>query len=127
MDYKTTIRTFTVSAGPQGRGWDRGAMGISSRGPPPPSLLPSQPCPHVQVAAELLEELCRQMGIGDPQEVQEFALFLIKGDGEPPGLGRKRGQAGLRELASPARSTLVAVGEAVPMPGRAVDLGSPRR
>uniref|UniRef100_A0A287BQQ6 Myosin XVB n=1 Tax=Sus scrofa TaxID=9823 RepID=A0A287BQQ6_PIG len=34
------------------------------------------------VAAELLEELCRQMGIGDPQEVQEFALFLIKGDGE---------------------------------------------
>uniref|UniRef100_A0A8D1P5X7 Myosin XVB n=1 Tax=Sus scrofa TaxID=9823 RepID=A0A8D1P5X7_PIG len=45
VDYKTTIRTFTV-------------------------------------AAELLEELCRQMGIGDPQEVQEFALFLIKGDGE---------------------------------------------
>lgn len=90
VDYKTTIRTFTV-------------------------------------AAELLEELCRQMGIGDPQEVQEFALFLIKGDGEPPGLGRKRGQAGLRELASPARSTPVAVGEAVPMPGRAVDLGSPRR
>ncbi|XP_010854805.1 PREDICTED: unconventional myosin-XV-like [Bison bison bison] len=34
------------------------------------------------VAAEVLEELCRQMGITDPQEVQEFALFLIKGDGE---------------------------------------------
>ncbi|XP_065765969.1 myosin XVB [Muntiacus reevesi] len=34
------------------------------------------------VAAEVLEELCRQMGITDPQEVQEFALFLVKGDGE---------------------------------------------
>uniref|UniRef100_A0A8C6DLC6 Myosin XVB n=1 Tax=Moschus moschiferus TaxID=68415 RepID=A0A8C6DLC6_MOSMO len=34
------------------------------------------------VAAEVLQELCRQMGITDPQEVQEFALFLIKGDGE---------------------------------------------
>ncbi|KAG5202863.1 hypothetical protein JEQ12_002446 [Ovis aries] len=44
------------------------------------------------VAAEVLEELCRQMGITDPQEVQEFALFLIKGDSEPPGLGRKHGE-----------------------------------
>ncbi|XP_016880613.1 myosin XVB isoform X5 [Homo sapiens] len=30
------------------------------------------------VAAEVQEELCRQMGITEPQEVQEFALFLIK-------------------------------------------------
>ncbi|XP_053749049.1 myosin XVB [Panthera pardus] len=34
------------------------------------------------VAAEVLEELCRQMGITDPQEMQEFALFLIKKEGE---------------------------------------------
>uniref|UniRef100_A0A8C6QU39 Myosin XVB n=1 Tax=Nannospalax galili TaxID=1026970 RepID=A0A8C6QU39_NANGA len=34
------------------------------------------------VAGEVLEELCGQMGITDPQEVQEFALFLIKGEGE---------------------------------------------
>ncbi|XP_043438586.1 myosin XVB [Prionailurus bengalensis] len=34
------------------------------------------------VAAEVLEELCRQMGITDPQEIQEFALFLIKKEGE---------------------------------------------
>ena len=39
------------------------------------------------MAAEVLEELCRQMGIMDPQEVQEFALFLVKGDSELPGLG----------------------------------------
>ncbi|XP_063455478.1 myosin XVB [Pan paniscus] len=30
------------------------------------------------VAAEVQEELCRQMGITEPQEAQEFALFLIK-------------------------------------------------
>nr|XP_023420654.1 myosin XVB [Cavia porcellus] len=30
------------------------------------------------VAAEILEEMCGQMGITDPQEVQEFALFLDK-------------------------------------------------
>ncbi|KAM5149121.1 LOW QUALITY PROTEIN: myosin XVB [Callospermophilus lateralis] len=34
------------------------------------------------VAGEVLEELCGQMGIRDPQEVEEFALFLIKGEGE---------------------------------------------
>nr|XP_020136663.1 myosin XVB [Microcebus murinus] len=34
------------------------------------------------VAAEVLEEMCRQMGITEPQEVQEFALFLIKGEGK---------------------------------------------
>uniref|UniRef100_A0A8C0JHL3 Myosin XVB n=1 Tax=Canis lupus dingo TaxID=286419 RepID=A0A8C0JHL3_CANLU len=34
------------------------------------------------VAAEVVEELCRQMGITDPQEMQEFALFLIKKEGE---------------------------------------------
>ncbi|XP_058141001.1 myosin XVB [Dasypus novemcinctus] len=34
------------------------------------------------VAAEVLEELCGQMGITDPQEVQEFALFLIKGESD---------------------------------------------
>ncbi|XP_070082079.1 myosin XVB isoform X8 [Equus caballus] len=34
------------------------------------------------VAGEVLEELCGQMSIMDPQEVQEFALFLIKGEGE---------------------------------------------
>lgn len=40
-----------------------------------------------QVAGEVLEELCGQMGITDSQEVQEFALFLIKGEGEPRGRG----------------------------------------
>ncbi|XP_028608612.1 myosin XVB [Grammomys surdaster] len=34
------------------------------------------------VAGEVLEELCGQMGITDSEEVQEFALFLIKGEGE---------------------------------------------
>ncbi|XP_053425564.1 myosin XVB [Nycticebus coucang] len=34
------------------------------------------------VAAEVLEELCGQMSITEPQEVQEFALFLIKGQGK---------------------------------------------
>lgn len=31
----------------------------------------------------MLEEMCGQMGITDSEEVQEFALFLIKGEGEP--------------------------------------------
>ncbi|XP_075415810.1 myosin XVB [Tenrec ecaudatus] len=34
------------------------------------------------VAADVLEELCGHMGITEPQEVQEFALFLIRGEGE---------------------------------------------
>ncbi|XP_066239718.1 myosin XVB [Saccopteryx leptura] len=34
------------------------------------------------VAAEVLEELCGQMSITDAEEVQEFALFIIKGEGE---------------------------------------------
>uniref|UniRef100_A0A8D2CN25 FERM central domain-containing protein n=1 Tax=Sciurus vulgaris TaxID=55149 RepID=A0A8D2CN25_SCIVU len=34
------------------------------------------------VAGEVLEELCGQMGIRDPREVEEFALFLIRGEGE---------------------------------------------
>lgn len=34
------------------------------------------------VAAEVLEELCGKMGIMEPEEVQEFALFLIQGEGE---------------------------------------------
>lgn len=88
VEYKTNIQTFTVSAGPpEGRGeagkpW---ASLLGSLQPPP-----SWPCPHAQVAAEVLEELCGQMGILDPGEVQEFALFLIKGAGEP------HGQAGFR-------------------------------
>uniref|UniRef100_A0A5F9CS82 MyTH4 domain-containing protein n=1 Tax=Oryctolagus cuniculus TaxID=9986 RepID=A0A5F9CS82_RABIT len=44
---------------------------------PPPSEMKA-----FLVAAEVLEELCGQMGISDPQELQEFALFLIKGEGE---------------------------------------------
>uniref|UniRef100_A0A8C8YA77 Myosin XVB n=1 Tax=Prolemur simus TaxID=1328070 RepID=A0A8C8YA77_PROSS len=34
------------------------------------------------VVAEVLEEMCRQMGITEPQEVQEFALFLHKAEGK---------------------------------------------
>ncbi|XP_006869736.1 PREDICTED: unconventional myosin-XV-like [Chrysochloris asiatica] len=34
------------------------------------------------VTADVLTELCEHMGVTDPQEVQEFALFLIKGDGD---------------------------------------------
>ncbi|XP_036078086.1 myosin XVB [Rousettus aegyptiacus] len=35
------------------------------------------------VAAEVLEELCEKMGVTDPEEVREFALFLVKGEGNP--------------------------------------------
>ncbi|XP_006886433.1 PREDICTED: unconventional myosin-XV-like [Elephantulus edwardii] len=34
------------------------------------------------VVSEVLEELCGRMGIMDPQEMQEFALFVIKGEGD---------------------------------------------
>ena len=34
------------------------------------------------MVAEVLEEMCGEMGIMDPKEVQEFALFLIKGEGK---------------------------------------------
>lgn len=48
---------------------------------PPVSIITA--CPCAQVAGEVLEELCGQMGITDLEEVQEFALFIIKGEGEP--------------------------------------------
>lgn len=48
---------------------------------PPVSIITARPC--AQVAGEVLEELCGQMGITDLEEVQEFALFIIKGEGEP--------------------------------------------
>lgn len=127
VEYKTNTHTFTVSTGTQRRGWgDPGKPWASVLGTSLPccSLLPSpaplsRPCPHVQVAAEVLEEMCGQMGITDPHEVQEFALFLIKGEGRPPGLGRKRGPAGLRDMALPAKSALLATGEAAPTLGLA--------
>lgn len=34
------------------------------------------------VVAEVLEELCWKMGITDPEEMQEFALFVIQGEGQ---------------------------------------------
>lgn len=77
-----------ATKGVLGGGWE--AVGISPGGTLS-SLPPSRPCPHAQVAAEVLEELCRHMGIMDPQEVQEFALFLIKREGELSSLGRKGG------------------------------------
>lgn len=111
-------------------------MGISSGDPPQSSSFlspPSRPCPYAQVAAEVLEELCGKMGIRDPQEVQEFALFLIKGEGEPPAPGRKQGQLDSgRELSLPGPLLWLRVRQ---FPrgggrgwrwaaGRAVDLGS---
>uniref|UniRef100_A0A6I8NVC3 MyTH4 domain-containing protein n=1 Tax=Ornithorhynchus anatinus TaxID=9258 RepID=A0A6I8NVC3_ORNAN len=35
------------------------------------------------VVAEVREELCGEMGVTDPQEVQEFTICLIKSPGEP--------------------------------------------
>lgn len=58
-------------------------------GPQPPITR----CPRAQVAAEVLEEMCGQMGITDPKEVQEFALFLMKEEGELLGAAEGR-QAG---------------------------------
>lgn len=66
----------------RGAGKRQGGCGRQRWGPP--KLLPSWPCPHAQVAAEVLEELCEKMGVTDPEEVREFALFLVKGEGEPP-------------------------------------------
>ncbi|XP_054988266.1 myosin XVB [Sorex araneus] len=34
------------------------------------------------VVEDVLEQLCGNMGITDPEEVQEFALFLIRGEGQ---------------------------------------------
>uniref|UniRef100_A0A8C0DI85 MyTH4 domain-containing protein n=1 Tax=Balaenoptera musculus TaxID=9771 RepID=A0A8C0DI85_BALMU len=117
VEYKANIHTFTVSTGTRGRGWgDPGKPWASVLGTPLPSrsLLPSpappsRPCPHVQVAAEVLEEMCGQMGITDPHEVQEFALFLIKGEGAvglPAGeaVGQRPGRCPTRQagcLAAP--------------------------
>lgn len=47
----------------------------------------------------MLEEVCQQMGIMDPQEVQEFALFLIKREGEPLTWGGRGSQPGFQEVA----------------------------
>lgn len=91
MDYKTSIRTFTVSMGPK-RGWgEAGKLWHQFWAPPAPQ--PHNPTTHgpvhmPQVAADVLEDLCQQMGITDPCEVQEFALFLIKREGEPLAWGR---------------------------------------
>lgn len=51
------------------------------------------------MAVEVLEEVCQQMGITDPQEVQEFALFLIKKEGEPLTWGGRGSQPGFQEVA----------------------------
>lgn len=76
----------------RGAGKRQGSCGRQFRGhSQAPSIMA---CPHAQVAAEVLEELCEKMGIMDPEEVQEFALFLVKGEGEPPC------QAGFRAAAS---------------------------
>uniref|UniRef100_A0ABI8AM59 Myosin XVB n=1 Tax=Felis catus TaxID=9685 RepID=A0ABI8AM59_FELCA len=83
LDYKTSIQTFTVSMGLlRKKGWRRWESCGIGTAPPPKSPAPPWPCLCAQVAAEVLEELCRQIGITDPQEMQEFALFLIKKEGE---------------------------------------------
>ncbi|XP_072501798.1 myosin XVB isoform X2 [Notamacropus eugenii] len=69
MEYKTVIQTFTVSprvSNGNCRNWS----------PFPASLMTS---PIHQVVAEVQKELCTQMGIREPLEMQEFAIFLIKG------------------------------------------------
>lgn len=33
-----------------------------------------------QVAKELLQEICEQMGIGEQQEIQDFVLFAVRSD-----------------------------------------------
>lgn len=101
VGYKTNIGTFTVSWGhPRRAGEGRGCGPQSWPGP-------IMACPHAQVAAEVLEELCGRMGITEPEEVQEFALFLIQGEGESSPGGRTPGciQGG-----SPAGSTFAPPG-----------------
>lgn len=34
----------------------------------------------LQVAKELLQEICEQMGAGEQEEIQEFVLFAIRSD-----------------------------------------------
>lgn len=86
----------------EGLGRDRKAV-ASVLGLPHPGLvapITHGPVDMAQVVAEVLEELCLQMGITDPQEVQEFALFLIKREGEPLAWGGgARRQAGFQEAA----------------------------
>uniref|UniRef100_A0A8C5F1K3 Myosin XVB n=1 Tax=Gopherus evgoodei TaxID=1825980 RepID=A0A8C5F1K3_9SAUR len=38
--------------------------------------------PWLQVAAEVVQEICEQMGINEQEEIQEFALFASKNDGK---------------------------------------------
>lgn len=87
VGYTTNIGTFTVSSR-EGLG-EAGSLGTS------PGPGPLMPCPHAQVAAEVLEELCEKMGITEPEEVQEFALFLIKGEGEAWGEDARLHSGGL--------------------------------
>jgi len=36
----------------------------------------------LQVAKELLQEICEQMGAGEQEEIQEFVLFAIRSDSD---------------------------------------------
>lgn len=108
VGYKTNIGPFTVSWGhPRRAGEGRGCGPQSWPGP-------IMACPHAQVAAEVLEELCGKMGITEPEEVQEFALFLIQGEGESWGK-----DARLHSGRLPCWVHLCAPGEAVPTLGLA--------
>lgn len=91
-EYKTNIQMFTVSGAEGGHGEEAAPGHIHI-------VLAVTLClPNPQVVGEVLEELCGKMGITDSQEVQEFALFLIKGNGEPcEGGGRRGGGAGRAE------------------------------
>lgn len=39
----------------------------------------------LQVAKELLQEICEQMGAGEQEEIQEFVLLAIRSEGNNPG------------------------------------------
>lgn len=39
----------------------------------------------LQVAKELLQEICEQMGVGEQEEIQEFVLFAIRSDSDDLG------------------------------------------